>query len=84
MTSTRRVLGTIALLAALGGIAACGPEDPDAQGVTGGSGAGASPSGTASVTSAPARPGTEPRPTTSTGTERAATAAPRRLCPPGS
>ncbi|MGW5420492.1 hypothetical protein [Streptomyces sp. NPDC003943] len=44
MASTRRVLGAIALLAALSGVAACGPEESDAAGVTGGSGSSASPS----------------------------------------
>ncbi|MEU8619065.1 hypothetical protein [Streptomyces sp. NPDC048623] len=51
MTSTRRVLSAIALLAALGGIAACGPEDSNAGGAAGGSGGSAAPSATASRTS---------------------------------
>ncbi|MFC9588868.1 hypothetical protein ACFTUC_03575 [Streptomyces sp. NPDC056944] len=51
MTSTRRALSAIALLAALGGVAACGPEDPSADGLTGGAGSSAAPSATASKTS---------------------------------
>ncbi|MEU0406057.1 hypothetical protein ABZ318_38865 [Streptomyces sp. NPDC006197] len=57
MTSTRRVLGAIALLATLSGVAACGPEDPTAGGPVGGSGSSASPSATASGTSAPGEAG---------------------------
>ncbi|MCX4445526.1 MULTISPECIES: hypothetical protein [unclassified Streptomyces] len=56
MTSTRRALSAIALLAALSGIAACGPEDTGAEGATGGSDSSASPSATAS--GAPASGGT--------------------------
>ncbi|MFF0750804.1 hypothetical protein [Streptomyces sp. NPDC004267] len=51
MTSTRRVLSAIALLTALSGVAACGPDD--AEGAAGGSGGSASssaPSATASGT----------------------------------
>ncbi|SED90821.1 hypothetical protein [Streptomyces sp. TLI_105] len=59
MTSTRRALSAIALLAALSGVAACGPEDPDTEGLTGGSGAGAPPSATASRTSDPGEAGND-------------------------
>ncbi|WP_030754587.1 hypothetical protein [Streptomyces griseus] len=45
MTSTRRVLGALALLAALGGVTACGPEDA--------AGAAGDPAGGASAPSAP-------------------------------
>ncbi|MFG3343567.1 hypothetical protein ACGF1Z_00700 [Streptomyces sp. NPDC048018] len=49
MTSTRHVLSALALLAALSGVAACGPGDPTAAGPSGGAGA-TSPSATASTT----------------------------------
>ncbi|MGW1892014.1 hypothetical protein ACWCP6_17400 [Streptomyces sp. NPDC002004] len=39
MTSTRRVLGAIALVAALSGVAACGPDDSNAGGASGSSSA---------------------------------------------
>ncbi|MFD7068914.1 hypothetical protein ACFV97_17020 [Streptomyces sp. NPDC059913] len=39
MTSTRRFLGAIALLTALGAVTACGPEESDAVGAAGGDGA---------------------------------------------
>ncbi|MFI8766814.1 hypothetical protein ACN9M0_34295 [Streptomyces sp. R-07] len=57
MTSTRRVLSAIALLAALSGVAACGPDGSEAEGVTGGSGSSTSPSATASKTSDPGEAG---------------------------
>ncbi|MFJ9641858.1 hypothetical protein [Streptomyces sp. NPDC101206] len=44
MRSTRRTIGALALVAALGSVAACGPEDTQAGGTTGGSGVSAQPS----------------------------------------
>lgn len=43
MSSNRRVLSAIALIAALSGVAACGPDDTDAAGTTGGADTSASP-----------------------------------------
>ncbi|MFE2155826.1 hypothetical protein ACFXAO_38000 [Streptomyces lavendulae] len=45
MRSTRRVIGTFALVAALGSVAACGPDDSAGSGSTGGSSAAGSSSG---------------------------------------
>ncbi|SEC21788.1 hypothetical protein SAMN05216483_1287 [Streptomyces sp. 2131.1] len=48
MIATRRAVGAVALLAALSGIAACGPDDSEEQGAPAGSGASATPSASAS------------------------------------
>ncbi|MGW1013935.1 hypothetical protein ACWD4X_28320 [Streptomyces termitum] len=66
MTSTRRALGALALLAALSGVTACGPDGSEAAGATGGPGGGttapATPSATTSGTPA-ADPATGGEPT---------------------